>query len=208
MPFETARIPCAKCGAMILPATAKVTGGFCLQCHPAKARKPGAVAEHYDEAFDAALRETQSLEQATLAVCRMPLSTIRICAIESPDCPGFWDCLETTDNTAVRRCRVCSQSVFLCLGDAETLSHARAGHCLARRGFGFRVLRTNHEFEPPPPLSPEDQAVLETAQADYHRMKALNRLKYSSRFCPQCGYPCPNWEESCYVCSHHLGVVK
>lgn len=30
---ETVRIPCKLCGAMILPATAKTTGGICMLCH-------------------------------------------------------------------------------------------------------------------------------------------------------------------------------
>lgn len=38
MPIQ--RIPCTKCGAMILPTTASATGGLCMPCRNAELRPP------------------------------------------------------------------------------------------------------------------------------------------------------------------------
>ena len=209
---ETAKVPCGKCGVMILPTTSKNTGGLCMRCHPRIGPGPNAAHELYRQVHDTVLFQTKNWNEAVLAVCRVSRFIIRICGRNSTTwgqaCPGLWENYETTNDPAVRHCRACCQKVFLCDTDAATLSHARAGHCIVRRGFGRPVPLAYKEIGPQPVMAPEDQAVLDAARAESRRQKALECLNCSSRFCPDCGYPCPDWEECCYVCSLNLGAVK
>jgi hypothetical protein len=210
--METARVPCNKCGVMILSTTAKSTGGLCMRCHPRITPNPNSAHELYRIVRDTALSQTNCWNEAVLAVCRVSQCTIRICGRISGSweqaCPGLWNNFETTNDPSVRHCQVCCQKVFLCDTDAATLSHACAGHCIVRRGFGRPVLLAYKELGPEPVIAPEEQAVLDAARAEYRRQKALERLNCSSRFCPECGYPCPDWEGYCYVCQRHLGVMN
>ena len=56
--------------------------------------------------------------------------------------------------------------------------------------------------------SPDQRAAQIAYYNDNRKTKALQALKYSSRFCPECGFPCPNWYDSCGVCGYPVGRIK
>lgn len=135
--------------------------------------------------------------------------TIRNCTvrIDTP-CPKRWDDLQATDSDDVRHCSVCAEYVYLCSSAEETLEHARAGHCIARE-------------EPHPSELPRmilgRPSVLSVVTADQERahtwarrergitILVRGRLEATSRPCPECGYPVPNFRKSCYVCGLEIG---
>jgi len=199
------RVPCSKCGALILPITAERTGGLCMPC----LNRSEAIQEPTSFAELLSKPQPDAVERLAEAF-RRPTNSIRNCAVEFRRlCPLDWTSLERTDEKSVRFCQACRQNVFLCASDAEALAHARQGHCIAMPGedgsIGPLAMRVGMPKEP---LTPEQEASVRAYQLDNAKTKALQALKYSSRFCPQCGYPCPDWKEFCRVCRHRVGVVK
>jgi len=136
---------------------------------------------------------------------------IRNCVVEFRKvCPLQWENLWQTSDPAVRHCETCKRDVHFCHTDEEALAHAKAGHCIAKPQLDEAQLPGIYIGEPNPPLpspTPEEEAL----RADYNRecakTYALRDLKYSTRFCPSCGYPCPDWQPACRVCDYEIGRV-
>jgi hypothetical protein len=123
-------------------------------------------------------------------------------------CPRTWDNLDPTPEATVRFCQSCQQNVYFCASDAEAIRHALQGACIAKpmpespRSDGVMLGRP----EPPePPLDPEGLARLAEYDREREKTRALRNLKYSSRNCPECGYPCPDWARTCRVCGFQIG---
>jgi hypothetical protein len=192
---------------MILPATAAATGGYCRRCRPPEPPKRNAVEDLHHEALNAAAAETGSLQQASLAICRTKVNTVRLCPLARDGCPGLWDKLESTGDPSVRRCRVCSQNVFLVAGDQETISRVRAGHRIARSGFGAAPLVILYDFGAPPALTMEEQGLLREAWTERARMAALSVMASTTRDCPKCGFPWPDSQSGCAVCAEYSGTI-
>lgn len=186
------RIPCANCGAMILPITTKSYNGLCAPC-----------------AIKA--RPAQDPDVAAKSRKQPPEKTIRNCAIEFRfRCPHDWNRLDVTEDENVRFCNNCAQKVFFCTSDAEVIAHARLGQCIAMRepdrSINERILMGFVGASPP--LNLEEQAALAAVRHDKRMTKALHGARYASRNCPECGIPCPDWYERCLACGHQVGIVK
>ena len=144
-------------------------------------------------------------------VRRRPAKEVKNCAIEFRfQCPQDWEKMTATTEAAIRFCDVCRLKVVLCESDAAALTQAKLGHCVALRrhtGDGVRMLKVGM-LKPSDEPSPDERAEQRAYILDEMKTEALRALKYSSRFCPQCGFPCPNWYEYCRVCHHPVGRIK
>ncbi len=137
--------------------------------------------------------------------------TIRNClAIFRVVCPQQWEALTPTDVSGVRYCSQCEQRVFFCESDEETIAHAHAGHCVARELPDASELPRAYLGQPAvrPPATPEQTRaglwnVRERAVND-----AIKNARRSTRHCPQCHYPTPDWRLSCRVCGFEFGRVE
>ena len=59
--------------------------------------------------------------------------TIQNCKFEFKfKCPLNWILLKKTDDENVRFCIKCEEKVYFCSSDEDTLTHVKAGHCIAR----------------------------------------------------------------------------
>lgn len=124
-------------------------------------------------------------------------------------CPQQWDALTPTGEPGVRHCGGCDRRVYLCETDAETQAHARAGHCIARELPDASEVRAVYLglARELPPETPEQ------AEAGRRRLRergiddAIKNAGRSSRSCPECQYPAPDWRVSCRVCGFEFGRV-
>ena len=137
--------------------------------------------------------------------------TIRNCPIPvfRRVCPQQWEALTQTDQPNVRYCEQCNQNVFLVSTDEETLSHARAGHCIAREIPDASELPAIYVGQPKssPPHTVEQEEALRLTHRERGIDDSLKNLD-SPRFCPRCHYPAPNWRMSCRVCGLEIGRVR
>jgi hypothetical protein len=124
-------------------------------------------------------------------------------------CPQQWDALTPTDRPSVRHCGHCGKDVYLCIDDGETLSHARAGHCVAREIPDASDLPTMYLGQPKyvPPTTPEQEEALRLTHRERGIDDALKNLR-SPRSCPKCGYPSPGWRTRCRVCGLEIGRLR
>lgn len=142
MSMAIEKLPCAKCGRLMLPRTALRTGGKCMQC----------------------------IERRKYSHNDRPRNAIRNCNdFFELRCPMNWNDLEGTDNVGVRFCRECKDRVFFCRTANEALNHAKAGHCVAlpgqdgsAAGFGAVVGRP----VAPIVLTADQQALVKAEKAD------------------------------------------
>jgi len=135
--------------------------------------------------------------------------TIRNCPVRMQVvCPKRWDDLASTDRADVRHCAQCDEDVHYCRTDAETLTHARAGRCIAREEPDASELPNIVLGRPAVPLeiTEQQEAALRLRARERGIATLLNgRLEGASRDCPECGYPVPDFRVSCYVCGRKLG---
>jgi hypothetical protein len=103
--------------------------------------------------------------------------------------------------------------VYLCLTDEETVTNARAGHILARETpthaeLGIVTIKTPSGS---PRVLPYMDGTLEQEEARrrrHHELaidRAIEAVRYSSRDCPQCGYPVADYRVYCQVCWFGIG---
>ncbi len=134
--------------------------------------------------------------------------TVRNCTLRMKVvCPKTWGSLQPTGEPNVRHCSRCDEDVYYCATDAETIAHARAGHCVARE------MPIRAELPPvivgrvaPVAHTSEQQAASKAA----HRERGIDTLLQGraascTRDCPECGYPVPGFRRSCYVCGFEVG---
>jgi len=113
-----------------------------------------------------------------------------------------WEALRPTERANVRHCEQCQEHVYFCVTDAETIDHARAGHCIAR------VLPSASEQpafvigRPENPRRPTRSQ--QKAQEWMQRERAIDALLRgvipTARTCPECSYPVPDYRDQCRVC--------
>jgi hypothetical protein len=125
-------------------------------------------------------------------------------------CPQRWSDLAPTGVEGERHCAQCRKRVYFCATDAETLAHAREGHCIAREVPDESTLPTRwmvlgRPARPPPEPSEEEERGWKWVRRESGIAEALASANPSSRECPECSYPVPRWRKSCYVCGHELG---
>jgi hypothetical protein len=123
-------------------------------------------------------------------------------------CPQKWGDLARTDVDSQRFCDKCEQIVYLCVSDAETLEHARAGHCIARETPDASELPAVYVGRPKEPILETESQV--QARAWAHREHGIDdslRNIDADRTCPECGFPAPDWREACRVCGNVFGRV-
>jgi len=134
---------------------------------------------------------------------------VRNCGLRiKVDCPKIWDSLTPTADSAVRHCAQCKENVYFCATDAETIAHARAGHCIARDRPAGPELPPGFigRLEAPRILTAEQRA----AQQRLRKVRGIDtlingRFEGTTRECPECSYPVPDFRKSCYVCGHEVG---
>jgi hypothetical protein len=141
----------------------------------------------------------------------LALRTIRNCqSTTRAECPRLWDHLVPDESPTVRRCDRCAHLVYLCDTDPETVAHAKAGHCIAREEPKHSELGTVFHgldalaWGPPTRGQAEARRRRGQEQAINHAIKAV---RWSSRDCPGCHYPVPDYRVSCYVCGLEIGRV-
>lgn len=123
-------------------------------------------------------------------------------------CPAAWDRLAPGPVEAARDCPVCDRRVYQCVTDGETVAHVRAGHLVARDEPTDMELGTVYldgrpqAWGPPTPDQAEARQRREREQAIDD---ALGSVRESSRDCPGCGYPVPNYRVGCRVCGVVIG---
>ncbi len=124
-------------------------------------------------------------------------------------CPQRWEDLTPTNEPGVRHCVQCDQRVYRCATDAETIAHARAGHCIAREMPDASEMRAVYVGRPvgvPPETPPQAEARRRTLR-ERGVDDAIRNARISSRSCPLCDYPAPDWRVSCRVCGFEFGRV-
>lgn len=114
-----------------------------------------------------------------------------------------------TADSAVRHCDRCGNDVYLCTTDEATISHARAGHCIAREVPDNTELP--HFVIGRPTELPKFTPAQEEAQRWNRRESgiddAIRNAQDAPRTCPQCGYPAQAWRKTCRVCGYEMGRV-
>lgn len=134
--------------------------------------------------------------------------TVRNCPVAFRfQCPKLWDQLATTDRPGVRHCDRCASDVFFCRTDAETIAHAKAGHCVAREAPDGSELPGIFVGQPAEVTekTPSQADALRWAYRESGIDDSLDNVTRSARSCPQCSYPAPAWRMTCRVCSFEMG---
>jgi len=123
-------------------------------------------------------------------------------------CPQRWESLAPTDEPGVRHCGQCDKEVYFCTTDAETVSHAQAGHCIAREMPDLSEMRAVYVGQPVG-VPPETSQQAEARKLMLRERGVDDAIKNAScsRCCPECQYPAPDWRVSCRVCSFEFGHV-
>lgn len=139
---------------------------------------------------------------------------IRNCSFKFK-CPLSWDDLQTTADPAVRHCTKCERQVHFCRDDQELLVHARRGDCVAKLApsddelphlmLGEPSLADLERTGSGDPVKRENQRI-SGVEAD--KDEALANMKYSSRPCPDCGFPVACFWKACRVCGLEIGLDR
>lgn len=136
--------------------------------------------------------------------------TIRNCLpVFRAVCPQQWDALAPTEDPGIRHCGGCDQRVYFCETDAETQAHARAGHCIAREMPDSSEVRAVYLglARELPPETPEQAEAGRRRHRERGIDDAIKNTGRSSRSCPGCHYPAPDWRVACRVCGYEFGRV-
>lgn len=122
-------------------------------------------------------------------------------------CPQRWEALAPTEEAQVRHCDQCDRRVHLCSTDEETIAHARAGHCIAREMPDASELPHVYVGQPVgvPPVTPQQEEALRVRLRERGVDDAIRNARRSSRCCPRCSYPAPDWRVDCRVCGFKIG---
>lgn len=126
-------------------------------------------------------------------------------------CPTIWENLSATADPSVRHCKECKHEVYFCASDAETIAHAKAGHCIARPAPDLSGLPQRQMYigmpenpEPEPVLTPEQQELQDRTILEGGVTLSIASVKYANRDCPKCNFPAAAWWTECRVCGEKL----
>ncbi|MDR3637829.1 MAG: hypothetical protein P4L84_28745 [Isosphaeraceae bacterium] len=122
-------------------------------------------------------------------------------------CPKRWEALTPTEERGVRHCGQCDQRAYLCATDEETVTHARAGHCIAREMPDAFELPRVYVGQPAglPPVTPQQEEARRAMLRERGVDDAIKNAQRSSRCCARCKYPAPDWRVECRVCGFEMG---
>lgn len=121
-------------------------------------------------------------------------------------CPKLWSELSPTAEAGIRHCSVCDCDVYFCGTDAETIEHARAGHCIARELPDKDSLPRVYVGQPRdlPDRTPEQEDAMKRFVREQGIDDAIKNAD-AGRSCPECQYPAPRWRVTCRVCGFKMG---
>ena len=148
---------------------------------------------------------------------RLMNATIRNCpSATRRECQWFWNRLTPSETPSVRTCGGCDRPVYLCDTDEETSACARAGRVIAREtptdeelGSEFHEIAPGHKLPLAwMPGTPEQEQARHRRSREQRIDDAIGAVRYSSRDCPECHYPIPNYRRTCYVCGFLAGRVE
>jgi hypothetical protein len=136
--------------------------------------------------------------------------TIRNCGVRMKIvCPKTWDALDTTGRADVRHCSQCNEDVYFCATDAETIAQAYAGHRITRERPLGSELPAAILGGRPRVVTDEQRAALDRARREHGIDTLINgRVAGTTRACPDCSYPVPDFRKSCYVCGREVGRIS
>jgi hypothetical protein len=122
-------------------------------------------------------------------------------------CPQRWEALTPTEEPGVRHCGRCDQRVYICSSDEEAVTHARAGHCIAREMPDASELPRVYVGQPVglPPVTSQQEEARRVMLRERGVDDAIKNARRSSRCCPRCKYPAPDWRVECRVCGFEMG---
>ena len=122
-------------------------------------------------------------------------------------CPQRWEGLTPTDQPAVRHCGHCDRQAYLCSTDADTIAHAHAGHCIAREMPDASELPHVYVGQPvgQPQITPQQEEARRAMLRERGVDDAIKNAQRSSRCCPRCRFPAPDWRVACRVCGFEIG---
>jgi hypothetical protein len=141
------------------------------------------------------------------------IATIRNCpSTTRGTCPWTWDRLAPGENPSARLCSGCDRPVFYCVTDAETVAHARAGQVVARETPTEVELGTEYDDRGRPmpwrvDITPEQQEAHRRRFLEMAIDDSIRRVRYSSRDCPVCHFPVPDYRKTCHICWLEVGRV-
>jgi|SRR5580704_15770943 hypothetical protein len=95
--------------------------------------------------------------------------------------------------------------------DAETIAHARAGHCVARaipHHAELPELILGRVAVPLSRIAEQEEALRLAGRERGIDILLHGRIDAASRDCPGCGYPVPDFRKSCYVCGLEIGRAE
>ena len=146
------------------------------------------------------------------------IATIRNCPSATPrECLWLWDRLTPGEGPSVRSCGRCDRPVYLCASDEETAACARAGRVIARETptqdeLGTVFSKSAEGLALPeawgPPGTPEQQQARRQYARELGIDEVIRAVRYSTRDCPGCHYPVPDYRLTCYVCGLLVGRVE
>ncbi len=121
-------------------------------------------------------------------------------------CPQRWEELTPTDLPTVKHCGQCDRQVYLCSTDAETITHAQAGDCIAREMPDASDSPRVYVGQPVglPPVTPQQAEARRIVLRERGVDDAIANARRSSRCCPRCRYPAPDWRVECRVCGFEM----
>ncbi len=124
-------------------------------------------------------------------------------------CPKRWEELAPGDDPAVRHCPQCDRDVHFCSTDEETIAHATAGHCIAREEPDDSEMPPIVIGQPsrPNPMSSRQRQAWQMKSRESGINDSIENVRRSSRHCPRCRYPAPDWRATCRVCGFPMGRV-
>lgn len=128
------------------------------------------------------------------------MKTIRNCRVSFAfKCPKDWENLSATDNSKVRFCDVCSENVFFCETDEETIANALDGKCIARSEPDEEELAREITIG-----RPSIEFMRKDILTRHHirRERTIDEAIAIEDFeiCNRCGYPKQKGSVSCEVC--------
>lgn len=142
-------------------------------------------------------------------------ATIRNCPVKFRfQCEKLWTELAATSDPSVRHCGRCGSDVHFCTTDRETIEHAKAGHCIAREfpkdgpGDLPRTMYLGLADHPSEPWTPEQIELSRWQKKESNIDDAIRSAKHSTRSCPECSFPVPDWRVACRVCGFEIGRAR
>lgn len=139
------------------------------------------------------------------------IRTVRNCLpVFKVVCPQRWEELAPTEAQGVRHCGQCDRDVYFCSTDRETIEHARSGHCIAREMPDNSELPSIYVGQPheAPTITAQQEEASLLERRERGVDDSIKNALLSTRCCPRCLYPAPDWRVECRVCGYAIERVR